>query len=460
VNRLVFNTNYIQLGPGDSVAQASNASFDAATFEIWGALLRGGRVAIVRPDVVLSPVEFAGQLKDHQVDVLFLTTALFNQMVREAAWGFQGLKDLLFGGQAVEPRWAKQLLEQGYGGRLLHVYGPTESTTFSSWQQVEDVEADAVTIPIGKPISNTEIYLLDVNLRLVPTGVTGEIYIGGEGLARGYLNRPGLTAEKFRPDPFGATPGARFYKTGDLACFGANGEIKFIGRVDYQVKVRGFRIELEEIEAVLGQHRGVQQAVVVAREDEPGEKRVVAYVVAEQDEALTPGEMGRFLKEKLPEYMVPSAFVVLDRLPLSPTGKIDRRALPEPDLMKSAVKSDYVAPRDDVERAIASVWQGVLRLEKVGIHDNFFDLGGHSLLLVQVNRKLRELFNQDLSMVEMFEHSTVSALATYINRQCAEQASFQHRYERAVSRREAIKRRRQFRKASLSPGEREGHHDE
>ena len=296
VTRLLFNTNYIQLEPDDKIAQVSSTSFDAATFEIWGALLHGGKLVLIPKDVLLSPQDFARQLREQEISVLFLTTALFNQLASTVPQSFKNLRYLLFGGEAVDPRWVKEILKKAPPQRLLHVYGPTESTTFSSWYLVQEVPEDAKTLPIGRPISNTQIYILDRHLQPVPIGVPGELYIGGDGLARGYLNRPELTEEKFITNPFSRSGGAgeqgsrgrkedesshreRLYKTGDLVRYLPDGNIEFLGRIDNQVKIRGFRIELGEIEAVLSQHPSVAQTVVIDREDVPGDKRLVAYVV-------------------------------------------------------------------------------------------------------------------------------------------------------------------------------------
>ncbi|HEX8706936.1 MAG TPA: amino acid adenylation domain-containing protein, partial [Pyrinomonadaceae bacterium] len=265
VNRLLFNTNYISLDASDRVAQASNASFDAATFEIWGALLHGAELVGITKDVALSPLEFATQIRKQGVTALFLTTALFNQLASEMPWAFDSLKNVLFGGEAVDPRWVRKVIENFAPHRLLHVYGPTESTTFSTWYLVKDVAEDALTVPIGKPISNTEVYVLDTHGQPVPPGVLGELYLGGAGLARNYLGRPELTAQYFVPHPFSREPGARLYRTGDIVRFRPDGNIEFVGRADYQVKVRGFRIELGEIEAALQSHPSVRDAVVLLR---------------------------------------------------------------------------------------------------------------------------------------------------------------------------------------------------
>jgi amino acid adenylation domain-containing protein len=279
ISRLVINTNYIDLGSFDRVAQVSNSSFDAATFEIWGALLSGGSLVIIDKQAALSAQEFTKQIREQGITALFLTTALFNQVVSEVPSAFSTVQSVLFGGQAVDPKWVRMVLEDGPPKRLLHVYGPTESTTYTSWYLVEKVSKSAVTVPIGKPLANTQIYVLDEYFKPVPIGVPGELYIGGDGLAHGYVNRPGLTAEHFVPNPFSSEPGARLYKTGDLVRYLSEGDIEFIGRLDHQVKIRGFRVELGEVEVVLSQHPAVQETVALALDDSCGNKRLVAYVV-------------------------------------------------------------------------------------------------------------------------------------------------------------------------------------
>ena len=424
VNRLVLNTNYIQFTPDDRVVQASNIAFDAATFEIWGALLNGAKIIIIAKSVLLSPQELALSLKENQISVLFLTTALFNQLANLVPQAFSSLRCLLFGGEAVEPKWVQEVLEKGAPQRLLHVYGPTENTTFSSWYLVENVASTATTIPIGKAIANTQIYLLDKNLQPVPIGVVGELHIGGMGLAKGYLNRPELTQEKFIPNPFekdevipptplnkdGNEP-SKLYKTGDLARYLPDGNIEYLGRIDNQVKIRGFRIELGEIEALLNQNEDVQSACVIAREDNPGDKRLVAYLVPQPEIILTIDEIRQFLKAKLPDYMVPNAFVILEALPLTPNGKIDRRALPVPDLQS---QGEYIAPRNPIEEKLAQIWAEVLKLKRVSIEDNFFELGGHSLLATQAISRLQETFEIVLPLRYLFESPTIAQLSAVI----------------------------------------------
>jgi amino acid adenylation domain-containing protein len=424
VNRLVISTNYINLTSDDVVAQISNCSFDAATLEIWGALLNGARLAIITKDIVLAPEQFAGELKRHGITTLFLTTALFNLVAREVPGAFRQLRHLLFGGEAAEPRWVAKVLQDGPPERLLHVYGPTETTTFATWQLVDEVPDGATTIPIGRPIASTTCYILDAYGQPVPIGVAGEMYIGGDGLAREYLNRPELTAEKFIPHPFSHEPGPRLYKTGDLARYLPNGNIEFLGRIDHQVKIRGFRIELGEIEAILEQHPTVRETVVLTREDEPRDIRLVAYVVSEQSPAPSPGELVGFLKSKLPSYMIPSTFVSLEALPLTPNGKVDRRALPAPAEHRPEMEEIYVAPRTPMEEMIAGIWAEVLKVEKVGIHDNFFDVGGHSLLATQVLSRVREAVRVDLALRVLFEAPTVAELALTVEHGISNSSEF------------------------------------
>jgi amino acid adenylation domain-containing protein len=414
INRLMFNTNYIEIEPEDRISHASNSSFDAATFEIWGALLRGARLVVITKEVAISPPDLAAQVRDQGISTLFLTTALFNQMAREIPEAFGSVRHVLFGGEAVDPQWVKEVLKNNPPERLLHLYGPTESTTFTTWHLVRDVPEGATTVPIGRPVSNTQTYLLDRNLQPVPVGVAGELYIGGDGLAQGYLNRPDLTAERFILNPFSQEPGERLYKAGDLARYLPDGSLEFLSRIDHQVKVRGFRIELGEIEAILGRHRAVQEVVVLAREDMPGEKRLAAYVVPAPGSTITSSELRGFLQKRLPEYMVPSAFMTLEAWPLTPNGKIDRKALPAPERMRSELEGTFVAPRTPVEEVLAGIWAEVLNVDQVSIDDSFFDLGGHSLLATKVISRAREAFQVDIPLHYLFESPALAGLAERI----------------------------------------------
>lgn len=412
VNRLVCNTNYITWEPGDKVAQCSNISFDAATFEIWGALLNGAQLVGINREIILSPQDFAQEIQQQEISVLFLTTALFNQMAQEVPCSFRSLRYLLFGGEAVDVRWVKAVLKHGAPKHLLHVYGPTENTTFTSWYEVQDV-SEARSIPIGRAIANTQIYLLDPHLKPVPIGVRGEIYLSGDGLARGYLNRPDLMAERFISNPFKKSKLNRLYKTGDIARYILDGNIEFVGRSDDQVKLRGFRIELGEIETVLNQHSAVRESVVMVREDETGDRRLVAYIVPKIEQNPTSSHLRSFLKTKLPNYMIPTAFVILEALPLTPNGKIDRQALPLPDIAKVELQAINQTPRSSVEVELMQMWAELLG-QQVGIEDNFFESGGHSLLATQLVSRIRDRCGVQVPLRTLFETPTIIGLAQCI----------------------------------------------
>jgi amino acid adenylation domain-containing protein/non-ribosomal peptide synthase protein (TIGR01720 family) len=414
VNRLVCNTNYVQFDQSLRVAQASNACFDAATFEIWGSLLHGATLVVIPQNVVLSPQDFAACIREQKISVLFLTPALFNQLSRIVPDAFKDLRELLIGGDTLDTKSVKTVFRNGPPQRLLNAYGPTESTTFSCWYLVQEVAEGATNLPIGRPISNTQIYILDSKLQPVPIGTAGELYIGGDGLARGYLNRPDLTEEKFIPNPFEKEEGSRLYKTGDLGRYLPDGNIEFLGRVDNQVKIRGFRIELGEIEALLSQHPDVCQSAVIVREDIPGDKRLIAYIVLNQKSEANATTLKRFLEEKLPNYMVPAAFVMLDSLPLTPNGKVDRRNLPAPDRTRPDLEESFVAPRNPIEEKLALIWAELLGLDLIGVNDNFFYLGGHSLIATQILSRVREVFPVELSFDQIFENPTIGSLAQLI----------------------------------------------
>ncbi|HEV8543932.1 MAG TPA: amino acid adenylation domain-containing protein [Verrucomicrobiae bacterium] len=410
ITRLVLNTDYVQIRPSDRIAQASNASFDAATFEIWGALLNGARLIGIHKDTAISPGDFAEALRKEEISILFLTTALFNQLAREIPGVFSTLDTVLFGGELVDPKWVRSVLESGAPKRLLHVYGPTENTTFSTWYHVREVPDDAATVPIGKPIANSELYILDGQQQPVPIGVTGEIYVGGDGLASGYWNRPELTLEKFPAHPFKRESGAQLYRTGDLARFDAEGNVEFVGRIDHQIKLRGFRIELGEIEAELAKHEHVANNVVMLREDIPSDKRLVAYIIPK---GATPSaaDLRSHLRAHLPDYMVPAAFVFMDTFPLTPNEKIDRKALPVPEQNRPTLGKSFVAPRDSVEQQLAKIWEKILGVQPIGLADNFFDLGGHSLLAVKVFSQIEKVFNKKLPLATLFRAPTIEEIA-------------------------------------------------
>ena len=315
------------------------------------------------------------------------------RMLIHAGWqGAAGLK-ILVGGEALDAGLARQLADRS--AELWNLYGPTETTV---WSTACQVQRDVDRISIGRPIANTRVYLLDEHLEPVPVGVAGELYIGGHGVARGYLGRPDLSALRFVPDPFALQRGARLYKTGDLARWLPDGTLEFLGRMDFQVKVRGFRVELGEIENVLARHPAVRHAVVVAQPDQGGQSRLVAYVVSSDAESVSASSLRSHLRQHLPDYMVPGVFVPLDALPRTPNGKIDRKALPLPAAAQSEPETRYVAPRTPMEELLAGIWADLLGIERVGIHDDFFELGGHSLLATQVASRLRDRFRAELPL--------------------------------------------------------------
>ena len=416
VNRLVINTDFVHISSHDKIAQASTVSFDAATFEIWGALLNGAEVVIISREQVLEVQEFVNEIKLRAVSVIFVTTALFNEIAREVDAGLTGVRNVLFGGEMVDVRRVRELIHKGRPERLLHVYGPTESTTFTSWEQIQEVSEAARTVAIGRAIANTQVYVLDEEKEAVAIGVAGELYIGGDGLARGYLNRPELTAEKFIPNPFCKEAGHRLYRTGDICRWNADGKIDYIARSDNQVKVRGYRIELGEIEAALEKDARVKQAVVVMKQD-AADKRLIGYVVMQEGVVLTSNELRTYLKNKLPDYMVPSVIVKLEQMPLNANGKIDRMSLPAPDQSRHASSLLYQQPRSPIEELLEAIWCDVLAVTSVGVTENFFDIGGHSLLATQVINRISSSVGADIPLRKIFEGPTIEDLARYVEQE-------------------------------------------
>ncbi len=412
VLRLVFGATYTQLDADKTLLQLASISFDAATLEIWGALLHGGR-CVLFPGVGLpDPSDLGTIIRHYEVTTLWLTAALFNAIVTDTPEALVGVKELLTGGEALSVSHIRLAQERLPNTQLINGYGPTESTTFTCCYRIPSpVDPNLTSIPIGRPIGNTQIYILDRHLKSVPTGVPGELYIGGDGLARGYLNRPDLTQERFIPNPFSS--GSRLYKTGDLVRCLTDGNVEFIGRTDDQVKLRGHRIELGEIEAVLAQHEAVRDAVVIVREDVPGDQQLVAYLTA-HSEQLRVSQVKEYLSQQLAAYMVPNAIIVLDKIPLTPNGKADRKALPKPAVRNTT--ASFVAPNTPTERMLAEVWCEVLGLSEVGIEDNFFDLGGTSILGLQVVARIQKRVSSSLRVVRLYQYPTIYTLAQYLAR--------------------------------------------
>lgn len=409
VNFLVSMRSSPGLVPEDSLLAVTTISFDIAALELYLPLIVGARVVLASRETAVDGYKLQKTLASTTITVMQATPATW-RLLLEAGWQGSNNFKILCGGEALPRDLAVELLKRG--SSVWNMYGPTETTV---WSTTSRIAAGDSPITIGRPIANTEIYVLDNHLEPVPVGVPGELYIGGAGVARGYLNRPELTAEKFIAHPFrDRESGAHLYRTGDLARFRANGELECLGRIDNQVKVRGFRIELGEIESVLGQYPGVKESVVTAREDTPGDKRLVAYVVVRQAQSVEVDALREFLKQRLPDYMLPSQFVPVEALPLTPNGKVDRRALPKPQQLTVTPQSGQVAPRNDIESRLVKIWESVLNIRPVGVKENFFELGGHSLLVARLLRRIEHAFGKKLSMAAIFEAPTVEQQAAVL----------------------------------------------
>ena len=387
------------------VLASTSICFDLSVFELFVTLSLGGKIILAKNALHLSTTTTA-----NQVTLINTVPSAIAELIRENNLP-QQVCTINLAGEPLQNQLVQQIYQQSTIQRVFNLYGPSEDTTYSTVSLIKKGTSDSPTI--GRPISNTQLYILDQNLQLLPIGVPGELHIGGAGLARGYLNRPELTQEKFIPNPFEKAGGSRLYKTGDLARYLPNGDLEYLGRIDDQVKIRGFRIELGEIEAVLSQYDQLQASVVIVREDATGDKRLVAYIVAKPERTPIINKIRQFLKAKLPEYMVPNAFVHIKAIPLTQNGKIDRRALPAPELASS---DKYIAPRNPIEEILATIWAQVLKIEQVGINDHFFELGGHSLLATQLVSRIRNSFQVELPLRSIFAAPTVAELAELIGK--------------------------------------------
>jgi amino acid adenylation domain-containing protein len=407
-NLINWHSKQFGLTCGTRVSQMASVMFDASSFEIWPALASGATLVICRDPASCTAGELAAWLAAKDVNVAFLTTPIAEQLMAEGyAESLPNLRYLLVGGDVLK---ISPPVHASY--QLVNNYGPTETTVVAT--SIDIHAGDGGLPPIGKPVDNTTVYVLDDWHQAVPIGVRGELYIGGAGVARGYLNRPALTHQRFIADPFGA-PGARLYRTGDLVRWRSNGTLEFLGRNDDQVKIRGFRIELGEVEAALSKLPAVQQATVILREDSPGEKRLVAYLKMGDDQTLTVEQLREHLVAVLPQYMVPSAFVVLDSLPLTRNGKIDRAALPSPGADAYA-RQQFEAPDGATEQALAEIWQELLKVERLGRHDNFFELGGHSLQGIKLIAKIWDRLGVRLPAVAIFQYPNIRQMSEAVQR--------------------------------------------
>ena len=390
----------------DVLVSVTTLSFDISGLELYLPLLVGARLVVASREESMDGVRLAGLLESTDATVLQGTPATW-KLLLESGWKGRSSLKALCGGEAMPMVLGAELMDRV--GSLWNLYGPTEATIWSTVEQVSE-ESFGSTVSVGRPIANTRVYILDEKLEPVPVGVPGELCIGGVGVARGYWERAQLTAERFVEDPFVSEKGARLYRTGDVARWRSDGRLDHLGRMDYQVKVRGYRIELGEVEATLERHPGVTQAIVMTREVETMAS-LVAYVVGQEQDARV---LDAHVRERLPGYMTPAAWTFLDELPLTPNGKVDRRALPEPESSRLGVADEYVAPRNGLEEVLCQIWSDVLGHERVSIHDDFLDLGGHSLMATQVKNRIQDLLKFNLSVVSLFEHSTVAALAEHV----------------------------------------------
>ena len=411
-------------------------TFDVSVLELWSSLTAGASLQIPDEATRLDPAAFVEWLIAEAVTISFLATPLAELALSEPRLSEVRLRYLMTGGDRLSrrPQPESRFL-------LVNHYGPAECTVVTTSAVVESSDRQRGNPTIGKPISNAGVYLLDTRLNPVPLGVTGELCIAGEGLARGYVRGADSTAERFLPDPFSPTPGARLYRTGDLARRLPDGDIDYIGRADNQVKIRGCRVELREVEDALSRSAAVAEAAVVAREDASAGKQLVAYVVSRPGQSQSEEELRNQLRGELPSYMLPAAIVLLDQLPLTANGKVDRRRLPEPDYSAGTTSGAFVAPATKLERALAAIWQEVLQVDEVGVYDNFFDLGGHSLSMIRAHSKMRAALGREFPIIKLFEFPTVRLIAEHLSREAGEAPAQSENAERARARRESLAER-------------------
>ena len=432
------------LQPVKSFLLLSSFAFDSSVAGIFWTLTNGGTLVLPSPDFERDLLGLAGLIEAHEVTTLLCLPSLYSLLLQPALVAqLCSLETVIVAGEACGPGLVKRHRKLLPQTRLFNEYGPTEATVWSSVFEVEGVMAGQ-NVPIGRPIPNSQIYILDERLEVAPVGIRGEIYIGGDGLSRGYQQQPDLTARKFVPHPFSQEAGARLYKSGDVGRFLSDGNIEFLGRVDNQLKLRGYRIELGEIECAIAAYPAIAGAAVISREDEPGNMRLVAYYVVANESVFRQSDLRAYLRDRLPEYMVPSAFVRLDALPLTPNGKLDRHALPKPAMQREELTTNFVAPTDQLEVLISEIWSELLQVKEVGIHDNFFELGGHSFLIIRVHNRLQKKLARTFPLLSIFEHPTIRTLAEFLRSGPAPAAAQEEELpeEWASKRRKALQRQR------------------
>jgi amino acid adenylation domain-containing protein len=413
-NHMLWMKESFPLTADDSVLQKTPFSFDASVWEFYAPLLSGARLVIARPGGHQDAAYLVKLIAEQEISILQVVPTLLRALVETAGLeSCRSLRRLFCGGEVLMSEPVRRVKEMLPEVEVYNLYGPTEATIDATFWRCE-TQGDDLPQPIGRPVANMQAYVMDRNWQLLPVGVAGELSLGGAGVGRGYLNRPELTVEKFIPDPFGQDTGARLYRTGDLVRYLRGGTLEYLGRIDHQVKVRGYRIELGEIEAALRQHPAIREAVVLAREERAGDKRLVAYIIIEPQLKSGLNELRNFLNERLPDYMVPQAFVLLDKFPLTPNGKVDRRALPAPEELESSQAESFTAPRTPAEEIVAGIWAEVLGVERVDVHQNFFELGGHSLLGTQITSRVRDAFRAEVALRHLFESPTVAEFAICI----------------------------------------------
>jgi acyl-coenzyme A synthetase/AMP-(fatty) acid ligase/acyl carrier protein len=419
VNHLFAKITDLKLNSDDAIAQTGTQTFDISIWQFLAALLVGGKVEIIPDEIATDPTQLFSLVQHQQISILEIVPSLLRMTMQQIADGatpaeLSSLRWLLLTGETLPPQLCRQWFEYYPTIPMLNAYGPTECADDVTHYPIAFPPApDVLNLPIGRPIANTQLYILDHHLQSVPIGVAGELYVGGAGVGRGYLNAPDLTQSAFIPNLFNQSAQNRLYKTGDKARYLADGNIEFLGRLDFQVKIRGFRIELGEIEAVLDLYPQVREVTVIARAEQAGNQYLAAYIVA--NSAIETSDLRDFLKQKLPDYMVPGVFIFLDNIPLTPNGKVDRHALPIPDLNLSSI-DNFTPPTTPTQIELAQLWANVLNIPEVGIHHNFFELGGHSLLATQIVSRLRSIFGVELPLRRLFELPTVAELAENIDR--------------------------------------------